>query len=69
MRFFSHWNNYLGRRSVVETVIFPVKNSSLGGGGSRDVGSIMLRDVGFLVSLVGTPTLGVGSLFPEESML
>ena len=41
------WDNSIGGRAVVETVLLLMNNSALGGSVSRGVGSVMLRDVGF----------------------
>ena len=41
---------YLGRRSVVQTLLPPVKKGAPGGSMPSNVGSVLLRYVGFCVT-------------------
>ena len=42
------WDHSRRGRDVVQTVLLPVRKSALEGSMPRDVGPVVLRDVGFL---------------------
>ena len=48
MNCLSPWDYSQGERTVVETVLPPAKKVALGGGVPRDVGSVVIRYVGFI---------------------
>ena len=48
MRFISPWDHNQGERALVETVLPSAKNSARGGSVPRNVGSVLLRNVGFI---------------------
>ena len=67
MRYLSPWYQSQGGRAVVKTVLPPMIRIALSGSVPRDVGSVLLRYVGFGVT-VWNSYFGSFIIFPEGSI-